>query len=253
MAFAHSKSRHEQFNQNVNSAKMTDEEQNTDETTRLGPVNLFSGLLCFAIAPSTLLWLLSFEWFAKWWLFLGVVIFGLCFVEQFVEDNRELKIVRSENRKLLFTAFLHWIPIAIFILPAIVLVRTVDVALESGVSTVEIRTHGAFQQTDEALQTKIESLESKEYSWWWPPDYVRSAFDAPILGSLKTIQSDGMAQISLAGRFFFSFIYFILAVLQVLSWLAIGFLVLRSFMWIWVRTWLKDGGSVHFHLAAKKV
>lgn len=232
---------------------MTDEDQNPEETDRFGLVDIFSCVILLAVAPSTLLWLFSFEWFAKWWLLIGFAFLGIGLVDQFKKDNCELKIVHSENRKLLFAAFLHWIPISIFILPAIVLVRTVDVALESGVSSVEIWTHGAFQHTDEALQAEIKSLKSKEYSFWWPPDYAERAFDGYILGSLKQIQREGRAHISLAGRFFFSVIYFILTVSQISSWLVIGYLILRSFIWIWVRTWLKEGGSVHFHLAASKV
>ncbi|MBN67892.1 MAG: hypothetical protein CME32_01250 [Gimesia sp.] len=232
---------------------MTDEDQATDETTRISPVDIFACLIIFAVAPSTLLWLLSFEWIAKWCLYIGFAFVGLMLVEVFISDNRELKIVRSENRQLFFIALLYWIPVAICIFPAIVLVITVDVALESGVSSVEVWTHGAFQQSDTALQGKIQELELKKYRWWWPPDYVKRAFDGYILISLKKIRSDGVKQISMVGRFFFLSVYFLLTVLQVTSWMVIGFLIFRSFMWIWVRTWLKEGGSVHFSLASSKV
>lgn len=227
------------------------EDGNSPDKDRLTSGKLI-GYLLLVVAPSVLLWFITFESMARWWSFLtsGYVLYVIW--QQFQRDNSHTEFFQVDNREVLIQALVNWSLVFAIILPGIVLVYTVDTFFDNGLRTVEIWTHQAHQSSAQSLDETIATLQGKRYNWFWPPNWHEALFDKMKLSILNDIRENAVQPSDGSLRFFWSLVYFVVSIFQTLSWAFIFYLLVRSFLWIWMRTWLcRDGATVQFTLAAK--
>lgn len=209
--------------------------------------------LLLILVPTTLFWCFDWRFLTEWYPLISTGIVLLTIVMAFAEANREANIVLPENRRLLLPAFFYWIPIAVCICPALMVILALDVAVEAGVAWAEYAAGDVLDRGDQALTEEIEQLEKETYRWWAIQDYVRKPFDEWKIEKLKQIRSGSVKKASIFASLFFTAIYFGMNIMHWVTWGAIIVLVLRSFLWVWVKVWLMNGGSVEFRLASENV
>ncbi len=214
-------------------------------------------MLAFLLIPAALLWFLGWERAADWWSRLvGIAILFIIWL-QFKADNSQTEIVKPAHRAVTLTAFKFWLPIFAMLFPAIIATCTIDSFVTNATNLMEARSTetlvGISDAGAEAVNNKTQQLSSKTYRWWWPPDYVQEYFDQKKIDLLKKAE-EGLAVTTEGGSFllqlFWACIYLVLNLFHTISWALICFLLARSFLWIWLRTWLRLKGEVNFKLAA---
>lgn len=208
------------------------------------------GMLCLIVVPALGWWLAGLETLARGWIWFAFGFDLWVLWRQFREDNSRTEIAHPKNRRLLWLASCYWLPILVAIAPGIVVVRTIDSVIDRAIQTMEVWTHAAYQQSESTLNERIADLESRSYRFWWPPDWPRKVFDDITLDALRNVAQHGLPRTQWALRWFGGFVYVLLNATQTISLAFIAFVLLRSFFWIWVRTFLHSGGKLRFRLAS---
>lgn len=206
--------------------------------------------LTFIVLPATVLWLFTFETAAKGWFYFSIIaVLFLCW-SQFDEDNSRTQLFGGINRHVLVNTVLAWIPVMVLLIPGIMVAISCDVIISETIRYIELKTLQLHHFTGDQLSQATFDLEHRNYSWWWPPDWIRKGFDNLKLDLLRST-STHVATSGIILHTFFACIYTVLLCIQIASLAIISAIVFRSFIHVLFRVWLRDGhGAIEFSLAS---
>ncbi len=151
------------------------------------------------------------------------------------------------------TSVLLWLPVLVLLIPGIILAVTCDVIIAEIIRYIELTTLQLHHFTADQLNQSILDLEHRNYTWWWPPDWIHKSFDKMKLDMLRSTTKH-VAESGIILHTFFACVYAVLHCLQLASLAIITTIVGRSFVHILFRVWLRDGhGQFEFSLAPGRV
>ena len=238
----------------INQARAETKKPKTDPWALLVAFLKIAG---FGTLGCTALWIFGFEAIARLFFILTILVLLFLFavvVITAVEDTHlRMTISGKLDYPIFLGALMWWIPIAIILAPGIVLAWTVDEMMDQGVRFIEFRAHAGIEASSEVLSERIAILDSRSYSWWWPPDYVREFFDSHMRSKLQLVQNEGIPGFSWIARGFFSILYALLRFLQLLGLGTVLLLLLQSYLHIVGRYWLWKIGDLAFTPATSTV
>lgn len=156
-------------------------------------------------------------------------------------DNHDITLVVSDWQGSLRKALWCWLGFVLILAPALVAGYFTDRTIDGLVHSSQ----ASITSYIDSHRKKVERVKKTKRHWANPWRYVVD----PVKREVITEYEDNvLAPAALAVRFFYSFAYAVLRVMQYFSYLTLAYITIRSFVFLFTRVCLLDKATVKFHL-----
>ena len=214
-------------------------------------VNDFAIAILYVVAPATLLLAIVNSTAATFWFWSTVGIGISSLVVQFFRQNLQINITTHKRNKLglIIRGILHGGIFLLAAIPGIYLVYQVNIVFDYGIELTEITVNsassGAQNELDDARTEFTETPRS------WPLNNWLEDIDSAYTDVLKST-SVALGNFSVFIRIVFSGVYAILKFVTVISWCVVAAILSKAFIFLFLRSLLRDGVEIRFTFVAKE-
>lgn len=163
-------------------------------------------------------------------------------------DNLRATYRNFHLYSILGTTIVVWLPFLFLLAPGIWITLYIDDKLDAGLRYAEKSVAGKIETINTLVAENIEETEKVADRWWWPPDWFKSSVAILKNKSMRAVQKDVLTPAPIWVRAFFSVIYALLRVSQLILYSTLALIAIRSFLFLLARSALWYRSEIEFSL-----
>ena len=178
----------------------------------------------------------------------GVLLILLTLLRHALTDNSRATYRKVRYLRILLLAVILWLPFALLLVPGVVAAVFIDGKIEEAVLLAETKLAGTVERVETQIEDRVVEIEAVDKAWWWPPDWFKAGTREVEKSVLRKVQKDVLRPAPAGVRIVFSLLYAVMRISQLMLYTTLGFIVIRSFVFILGRAALLNRAEIEFSL-----